>query len=210
MSGAVAQSKSTTKFLAAAGIAGPVLYVVAWLVLGALDPDYSQTRDPISNLSAVGAPHALVMTVVIFVFAVLIILFAYGLRRGLPPGLWMGPAALVIAGVGYIGIGVAPLDLANLEEANLLHTLSATITVFGLILAPLLCFPSLRRHPEWRNVLVYSIATTAVGLALVVLASSSVFAGWDGLMQRLVLAVALIWMIVIAIRLLRPPALAST
>jgi hypothetical membrane protein len=189
------------RYLAAAGIVGPVLYTVTWLVLGFLEPTYSHTRDPISNLSAIGAPFALVMTSIIVVFALLIVVFAYGLHRGLPPGFWAGPAVLAIAGVGYAGIALAPLNLADPGDPNVPHTISASVTVFALMLAPILLFPRLRRGPEWRNLGVYSIVTTVVALAFAVLASLPAFAGWEGLMQRLVLEVVLVWMIVIAIRL---------
>jgi len=189
------------RYLAAAGIVGPVLYTVTWLVLGFLDPTYSHTRDPISNLSAIGAPFAPVMTSIIVVFALLIVVFAYGLHRGLPPGFWAGPAALVVAGVGYVGIALAPLDLATPGDPSLPHTISATVTVFALMFAPLLLFRRLGRDTAWRNLRGYSIATTVAAFAFAFLASLPAFAGWDGLMQRLVLAVVLIWMIVIAIRL---------
>jgi hypothetical protein len=79
--------------------------------------------------------------------------------------------------------------------------ISATVTVFALTFAPVLVFPRLRRDAGWRNLGGYSIATTSLALACAVLASLPAFAGWEGLMQRLVGEVALVWMIVIAIRL---------
>jgi len=141
------------------------------------------------------------MTSIIFVFALLIIAFAYGLHRGLPPGFWAGPAALAIAGVGYVGIALAPLNLASPGDPNVPHTISASVTVFALILAPVLLFRRLRRDPEWRNLGGYSIATTVVALAFAVMASLPAFADLEGLMQRLVTAVLLAWVFVIAIRL---------
>lgn len=201
MSDVVAQRNRTVRYLAAGGIVGPLLYTVAWLALAFLDPTHSHLRDPISNLSAIGAPYALVMTFIILVFALLIIVFAYGLHRGLPPGLWAGPAALALAGVGYIGIALAPLNLASPGEPNVPHTISASITVFALMFAPVLMVRRLRRDPRWRNLGGYSIATTAMALAFAVMASLPTFAGLEGLMQRLVTAVLLAWMFVVAIRL---------
>jgi hypothetical membrane protein len=201
MSEVVSQPNRILRYSAIAGIIGPVLYTITWLVLGFLEPTYSHTRDPISNLSAVGAPYALVMTIVIFVFAILIIVFAFGLQRGLPPGFWGSPVALVIAGVGYVGIALAPLNLADPGDPNVLHTISATMTVFPMMLAPVLTFPRLRRDPKWRNLSGYSIATTVLAFAFMVMASLPTFSGWEGLIQRLVLAVFLVWMVVIAIRL---------
>ncbi len=201
MSEAIAQPNRTVRYLAAGGIAGPVLYTATWLVLGFLDPTYSHLRDPISNLSAIGAPYALVMTFIILVFALLIIVFAYGLHRGLPPGFWAGPAALAIAGVGYVGIALAPLNLASPGEPSVPHTISASVTVFALMLAPVLQFRRLRRDPRWRNLGGYSVATTVLALAFAVMASLPAFAGLEGLMQRLVTVVLIAWMFIIAIRL---------
>jgi hypothetical membrane protein len=207
MSEVISQPNRMVRNSAIAGIVAPVLYTITWLLLGFLEPNYSHTRDPISNLSAVGASFALVMTIVIFIFAILIVVFAYGLQRGLPPGFWGGPAVLVLAGVGYVGIAFAPLNLADPGDPNVPHMISATLTVFAMMLAPALTFPRLRRDPAWRNLSGYSIATTVVAFAFMVMAALPTFAGWEGLMQRLVLAVFLVWMVVIAIRLyaLSPP-----
>lgn len=189
------------RYSAIAGIVGVLLYTVAWLVLGLLEPSYSHTGDPISNLSAVGASYAPVMTVVILVFAALIAVFAFGLQRGLPPGFWGGPAALVLVGVGYLGVALAPLNLADPGNSNVPHMTSATVTVFAMVLAPVLTVPRLRRDPGWRNLSGYSIATTVLGFAVMVLASLPALADWAGLMQRLVLAVFIVWVVVIAMRL---------
>ncbi|UCC52836.1 MAG: DUF998 domain-containing protein, partial [Anaerolineaceae bacterium] len=126
------------RYLAAAGIVGPLLYTGTWLVLGFLDPAYSHVRDPISDLSAIGAPYAPVMTFIIIVFAILTVAFAFGLHLGLPRGFWAGPAALVIAAIGYVGIALAPLDLADPGDDNVPHTIAASVTVFALMLAPVL------------------------------------------------------------------------
>lgn len=201
MSKVVSQPNRIVRYSAIAGIVGPVLYTITWLVLGFLEPNYSHTRDPISNLSAIGASFALVMTIVIVIFAILLVVFAYGLQRGLPPGFWGGPIALVFAGVGYVGIALAPLNLADPGDPNVLHMVSATVTVFAMSLAPILTFPRLRRDPIWRNLSGYSIATTVVAFAFMVIASLPTFADWAGLMQRLVLAAFLVWMVVIASRL---------
>lgn len=189
------------RWLAAAGFVGPVLYTATWLVLGFLDSDYRHIRDPISNLSATGAANAPLMTSIVFLFAFLIGVFGYALHRGLPVGSWAGPAALVIAGLGYVGIALAPLELAGLEDPNIPHTISASVTVFALMFAPLLTFPRLRRDSDWRSLSGYSIATTAAALAFALLASLPALADYEGLMQRLVLGVVLIWMIVCAFRL---------
>ena len=201
MSEADSQPNRTVRYLSAAGIIGPLLYTGTWLVLGFLDPDYSHVRDPISDLSAIGAPHAAVMTFVIILFAVLTVAFAVGLHLGLPPGIWLGPAALVIAAIGYVGIALAPLDLADMGEDNVPHTTAASVTVFALMLAPVLHFPRLRRDTSWRNLGRYSVFTTAAAFAFAFLAALPMSAGREGLMQRLVLLVVLVWMIVIATRL---------
>ena len=159
------QPNRMVRYLSAAGIVGPLLYTGAWLVLGFLDPAYSHVRDPISDLSAIGAPYAPIMTFIIFVFAILTVAFAFGLHLGLPRGFWVGPAALVIAGIGYVGIALAPLDLADPGDDSVPHTIAASITVFALMLAPVLHYPRLRRDTEWRNLGRYSIATTAAAFA---------------------------------------------
>ena len=201
MSKVDSQPYRMVRYLSAAGIVGPLLYTGTWLVLGFLDPDYNHVRNPTSDLSAIGAPYAPVMTFIIIVFAILTVAFAFGLHLGLPPGFWAGSAALVIAGIGYVGIALAPLDLADPGDNNVLHTIAASTTVFALMLAPVLHFPRLRRDASWRNLGRYSVVTTAAAFAFAFLAALPMSAGREGLMQRLVLLVVLVWMIVIATRL---------
>jgi hypothetical membrane protein len=69
------------RHLSAAGIVGPLLYTGTWLVLRFLEPDYSHVRDPISVLSAIGAPYAPLTTFIIIVFAILTVAFAIGLLQ---------------------------------------------------------------------------------------------------------------------------------
>jgi len=202
MSEIVSQEK-ITRYLVIFGIAGLVFYTATWLVLGFLDPAHSPTQDAVSNLSAVGAPYAAFMTFAIIVLALSLVAFAIGLHRGLPSGISTGPAALIVAAIGYVGIAFTPLDLANLEDPGTLHLVWASVTIFGLMLAPVLTLPKLRRDSEWRKFRGASIVTTVLAFAFSMLVPQPALAAYQGLFQRIVLIVPFIWMGAVSIRLLR-------
>lgn len=202
MSKIVLQEK-ITRYLVILGIAGLVLYTATWLVLGFLDPVHTPTQDAVSNLSATGAPYAPFMTFVIIVLAFSLVALAIGLHRGLPSGISTGSAALVIAAIGYVGITFAPLDVASLEDPGTLHLVWASVTIFGLMLAPVLTLPKLRRDSEWRNFRRFSIGTTVLAFVFSILVPQPALVAYQGLLQRLVLVVPFIWMWVVSICLLK-------
>ena len=75
------------RLLAWFGLIAPVVRLTLILVLGLLQPGYSQSRDYISELGAVGAPYAWLMNSVGTMFVgILIVGFSFALWRALQPG----------------------------------------------------------------------------------------------------------------------------
>src|SRR5215218_3711674 len=99
--------------LAIAGIAGPIVFVVVVAVQSLLHPDYSQVKLPISALAA--WPGGWLQSVNFIVFGLLMISFAIGLHLGIGPSRAgvVGPALLVVSGVGLMIAGFFPWRDAN-------------------------------------------------------------------------------------------------
>jgi len=191
------------RYLVIFGITGLAIYTAAWLVLGSLDPTHTPTQDAVSNLSAIGAPYAPFMTFIIIVLALSLVAFAIGLHRGLPSGVSAGPTALVVAAIGYVGIAFTPLDSANLEDPGTLHLVWASVTFFGLMLAPILTLPKLRRDSVWRSFRGASIVATVLAFVISLLVMQPALVAYQGLFQRIALTVPFIWMWGASIRLLK-------
>ena len=72
--------------LAFSGVAAPVLFAIAVVILAALRTDYSHLSGTLSGLGAVGAPNAAFFTAAAVVFGALLVAFAVGLHRGIGEG----------------------------------------------------------------------------------------------------------------------------
>jgi len=202
-----------TRTLAAAGIVGPVLFTVGFLVLGFFRRgEYDPIAKQISDLEA--GPSGWVQQVNFVVFGLLLVAFAVGLQRGVRPtraGV-VGPAILGCNGVGLVLAGIFPLreDAAGLVyDPTGVHTVNGTIFFLSIGIALVVVSPRLRGDPRWRGLATYTLVT---GIALLVLfvavgaltrPADAPLHDWLGLLQRLVLAVWFPCIVVLALRLRR-------
>ena len=196
--------------LAAAGIVGPVLFVAVVLVQSLLHPDYSQVALPISALAA--WPGGWVQNVNFVVFGLLMIAYAIGLHLGMRPGRagMIGPALLVLSGVGLIVAGFSPwreVDGDFIVPVG--HRLGAVLSFLGAGSGLIAISRRMAGDPRWRSVATYALAS---GIAIVVLFVATFtlvvppdapLQGWGGLVQRVTIAVWFPCLIVLALRLLR-------
>ena len=101
-----------TRWLLTCGVIGPVLFVVAFLIEGAIRPDYDPARVFVSQLSLGDEGWLQVANFV--VSGLLIAAFAVGLRRVLASGLasrW-GPNLIGLVGLGLVISGIFVTDPA--------------------------------------------------------------------------------------------------
>ena len=104
--------RTVARVLNAAGIAAPVLWVAAVVYIGSLRPEYSHSRQYISELAARGTPTQHLMQVAGFLLPGLMVV-AFGLLVGLSAHTKLagaGAALLIVGGIARIAAGVFPLD----------------------------------------------------------------------------------------------------
>jgi len=116
------------------GVLGPTAFVGAW-VIGTLlrrSDGYSPVSDPISRLAEVGTSTKPLMTAGFVTFGIAVPAFALADRESLG-----GPAtaALVLAGLGTLGVAATPLQPVDSVPA---HAVAAVAGYAGLALAPML------------------------------------------------------------------------
>jgi hypothetical protein len=66
------------------------------------------------------------------------------------------------------------------------------------------------RDAHWRDLRTYSLVSGVVTLALLVLYGADAIDGWNGIVQRIFLAVPWIWIVVLGLRLSRLVTLRSS
>ena len=196
------------RYLAFCGVIAPILFTVVLLILGFVQPEYSHVTQYISELGAVDAPYALVMnTVGIPLLGVLIIAFAFALDRGVNKveGLKIGPILVVISGFSFVlcGIFICDPDCIPVSTVGILHGYMCFIAQFALIFAPFFMFHRLARDDRWGNYHIYSLMIAVIALLVAVVYKFYGFGDLTGVIQRISFGVPLLWVEVMAIKLLR-------
>lgn len=206
-----------TDVLLKAGIVGPLLFIVVFLIESATRPDYNPLRSMVSELSL--SQYGWEQIANFLVSGALIVAFAVGLRRALiaGPGATWGPRLLGITGLGLIVAGVFVCDPglaypAGAPDAlpisgswqNSLHGIGGMMVFFSLPAACLILARRFVGDPGWRNLAIYSLMTGVLGLAFFMACNiSAMHGGPAGLFQRLCVGCYLSWMALLAFRLSR-------
>lgn len=196
--------------LGTAGIVGPILFTIAFIVQGFLRPGYSHLADPVSALAA--GPDGWVQDLNFFVFGPLIVMFAIGLHLGVRTSRFgsVGPALLVSSGVGLVVAGAFPArDAAGAFSVEPGHLAGAFVAFLGAGAGLIVISRRMAGDPRWSGLSGYAFVS---GVAIVILflmtarlavADDAPLHDWVGLMQRLALAVWFPCTIVLALRLRR-------
>jgi hypothetical membrane protein len=197
--------------LAAAGIAGPIIFAVVALVQSVLRQDHSLVEHPISALAA--GTSGWVQNANFLLFGLLMIAYAIGLHLGVRPSRWgvVGFAFLVLSGIGLMWGGLFPATDAagTYDEDRLLHIPGFIMTFLGGGIGLIVMSRRMARDSRWQSVAPYALATGITMLVLILVGGGLVrplgspLHAWFGLFQWVLLAVWLPCTIVLALRLLR-------
>jgi hypothetical membrane protein len=211
------------RLLLSCGAIGPLLFIVVFLLEGVTRVDYNPLRYPVSSLSI--GDLGWIQSANFLMVGFLLFAFTLGLRRVLRAsrgGTW-GPLLIGLAGIGLFGAGIftsdpiygyppdAPLILAQYTVHGHLHDLFSALLFVGL---PTACFVFCRRFATsgesgWA---IYSILT-GLGMLLTFVLAGIGFTQNPGLVnvagvfQRLSIIIGLIWIVLLAFRLMskKPP-----
>ena len=194
------------RMYALAGMAGPVVSLLTDLICSSFTPGYNPLTESVSD-EAFG-PLAWLQTLGFFMFGVLEIVFALGLRQFIQKrrGLGTGITFLVMIGVGFLILGYVHTDPPGHRRTieGMIHICVAALNAF---LFPVACFLlsfSLKRDARWGNFSRYTIFTAIIGLSLAV-GRMRPMTQWVfiGLHERLLALNAFLWMELAAVRLLK-------
>jgi UPF0716 family protein affecting phage T7 exclusion len=118
----------------------------------------------------------------------------------------VGPVLLVLAGVCFTGAGLARNDCSSeLQECkervtsgdvswqHNVHDALGVAAFVVLAVAPFVFARAFRADSRWRALRRYSLVTGALTLVLLVVFGVEFLAGWNGLVQRVLTLVLLLW-----------------
>lgn len=205
-----------------AGIVGPIVFFAVFTVDGALTPGYSAWSEPVSYLAL--GPAGWIQTANFIVLGVLLAAFAFAFfrrMRAVGGGAWLVTISilLVVSGLGYLLAGIFTSAPPG-EPQNPMHTVAFSTVFLPLGIAGVAAGVQLVRAVGWRAVGSYSILAGLVVLAAALgnlssflaptpqtpissPASQQVLGGLGGLANRVVVALALAWYVMLAVRMLR-------
>jgi len=192
--------------LALAGVVGPFVLIITDLTAALSEPGYDLIRDSISSLAL--TPMGWVQTIGFLAIGLLVEVFVAGLLFSIR-GRWgfrISLSLLVCFGFGLLVIGAFRTDPAGATHTieGTIHSVTAT-TVFWLFpIAILLLAPSLRNDPHWEDIFAYTVVASILALALMIgQVCLPAQLSWFGLYERILVTNTVIWVEVIAVRLLR-------
>jgi hypothetical membrane protein len=210
-----ASSVRATRYLVLAGLIGPPLFVVTFLIEGATRPGYSAWRNYVSSLAT--GDGGWIQIANFLVWGSLALAFAIGLvRLGIAgPGIVLALYAvgLVVAGIFVTdpSLGYPPGAPPEHTAHGMIHGLAGLAVFLLMAVAAFVAAARFRSDPQQRGWVRYSVLTGVIVLALFV--ASTVVSVLDeqgivsnaptGLLQRISIITGWTWIAVFAFRLWR-------
>jgi hypothetical membrane protein len=202
--------KRVTRWLALAGVLGPILFVALFTLAGFLRPGYSVLRQSISALGV--GPTAWLGNTDAVIFAVLLLAFAIGFYFEMRHILNQAGrvAWLVLFILACVGIFNAAIFPAASSTAGLHWTIGFLPAFLAPVVAYLVVGWQWRRVSGWQGYGWYSLVTALLAVVLIVLsfallaprrATGGPATPIGGLIERVLVLVAFAWPVVVGWRL---------
>jgi len=204
----------TRTILLACGILSSLLYVAMNVFVPMQWPAYSSASQTVSELSAIGAPTRSLWLPFGIIYTLLTAAFGWGVRMSAGRNRPLRLAGDLMIVYGVIGLGWPPMHQREVLAAgggtltDTLHLTWAAISALLMLLA--MGFGAAALGTRFRIYSVGTMVTLAVFGTLTSLSAPRVSANlptpWAGVWERINIGVFLLWVVVLAVLLLRAPA----
>jgi len=200
-------SRSHLRLYALCGVIAPIFFVLMVIVEGFLVPGYSHMTQQISDLGAYAlyGSYALLQNLNFFVFGILLVAFAIGLRQELPASKAI-TTSLGLCGVTFFLLGFFPNEPTPWPAAA--HYLINWVGGVSFFLSQFFAWRRLRRPIAdegvgWTKYGRFSLVSLVLTIILYTLFVVFGQPGITGLLERVTMAVPLLWIEIMALKLLR-------
>jgi len=198
--------KMVQKVLLICGIISSLLYVGTDILAGMLWKGYSFTSQAISELSAIGAPTRPLVVPLLTIYGPLVIAFGLGVWISAGRNRALRVTGGLLIGIGLVGLAWTPFPMHLGEPvssfANTIHSIFAGVQV--LLILVTIGFGAIAYRNWFR---FYSIGTILTllfaGVVAFWLAATGQAKSWFGAIERINVYGYLLWVVVLAIVLLR-------
>lgn len=190
-------------------VVGVAFYLLLTLVLGLLWDGYDPIAQTQSELGAVDSPYGAVMNVAGFMtLGGTILAFAVAYYRALrpSPARLVAVALLLVAAAGMVVVGFFPCDAGCIDvtATGRLHSWFSMPSAIGLPAAAMVSSLAFRRDGRWGT--GWQVGSFWLGLVSLLggpLVAADLLTGANGLLQRAAMWPSLLWMVAVAVRIVR-------
>jgi hypothetical membrane protein len=168
-------------------------YVIVSATLHFLEPEYDPRYRFMSEYA--WSAHGWLMTTTFFVLALALLTVALALRN------LYEPSRSARVGFGLLVLGAAGICVAGVFRGFPLHDVGGALGLPSVVMAALLLSWNFRRAPGWRPLFLITLLI-ALGMFTALL-SIVIDVGMPGLQQRIFLSLVLLWLAIVAHRLVR-------
>jgi hypothetical membrane protein len=203
------RTRLSMKPLAAAGIVGPIGFIILVVIQGVIQPDFDHIAMPISALAA--WPAGWLQNLNFFVFGALMAAFAIGVNDAIRRTRFgfLGIALLLANSLGIFMAGLFPwISVNGVPEETPEHVVAAVLTFSSASIGLAVLSRRMAADPLWHDLSAYVFGTGLVMLALFIavggfaIEEGTPLHGWAGLLQRALVVVWFACLLVVARRAL--------
>jgi hypothetical protein len=199
------------KKLTAIGMMGALVYVLHVIIGGMLWEGYNHLMQPISDLTAQGAPNRALLEYFTWTYGIFSVIFAFSafmcLRKTDSRLLKAGLIIFLCMHIVSMTYGLFPEDLsgASMTFRGFMHYVVTGIIIPLTILSPVLIGAGLRKAQGFRTFSVYSIVT---GIIIFAAGGISVYfaangLSYFGLFERINIGSLQLWMFIFSLKLFK-------
>jgi hypothetical protein len=168
-------------------------------------PGYSHYSETVSTLTSSGAPNQEVMAPLFAIYNLFVILFGAGLYLGIAEKKPRVTSALVVL-VGAIGLVLFafPQDYTQgppVTFTGTMHVVVASLIALFSLVAMATFYVEMRHVRGWVKIAWFSIILLPIAIALGGFGAASITTAYAGLAERLSIGTILVWIEVIALKL---------
>lgn len=202
-------TRKSDALLGLCGIVAPIFFVLTVVVASAFYPGYSHLTQAISELGGVDSPNPMIQNANFFLVGLLIVAFAFGLHRsiGSGKGSALGPTLLGIFGAVTVAQGFLPCDSGCewVSTVGSLHNSTGLGSFLAVVAGIFVLSRRLLTDPDWEPYSAYSVITAVAGIVALIswigIAKAARVESLNGVLQRVFVAIILLWIEIMAIRM---------
>ena len=203
--------------MAAGGVIAPIIFAAGIAIAGSAQDGYSHVDQKISELGGTGAVDPWIQNLNFYMMGLLVVGFAAALHRSIDNGRGsiVGPAFIAVFGISSAGLnGIFHCDASceGLTAAGKLHLVTGVAGFLSMIIGLFVVRRRMVGTEIWRGWARYTLVTASlsvVGLIAFIAVDSDLESTIAGLVQRLFVALFLLWLAVTGIWILRNPELTA-